>query len=88
MKAKIRLYAYQDRDLVGTLKKILPEGQDNQLYRVIFTLDEPPATLLPGMTGEMNIIIGEHQNTLTIPSRALRHGNKVLTVVNGMSFMK
>jgi RND family efflux transporter MFP subunit len=82
MKAKIRLYSQQDRDLVGTLKKILPQAE-NQVYRVIFSLDNPPALLLPGMTGEMNIIIGERKNTLTIPSRAIRHGNQVLQVVNG-----
>jgi RND family efflux transporter MFP subunit len=82
MKAKIRLYAHQDRDLIGTLTKILPQAE-NQVYHVIFSLDNPPALLLPGMTGEMNIIIGERQNTLTIPSRAIRHGNVVLAVVNG-----
>jgi multidrug efflux pump subunit AcrA (membrane-fusion protein) len=35
------------------------------------------------MTGELNIIIGEHTNTLTIPSRAIRKGNEVLAIVNG-----
>jgi RND family efflux transporter MFP subunit len=82
MKAKIRLYAQQDRDLIGTLKKILPQAE-NQVYRVLFSLDDPPSMLLPGMTGEMNIIIGERKNTLTIPSRAIRHGNEVLTVTGG-----
>jgi len=82
MKAKIRLYAHQDHDIIGTLTKILPQAE-NQVYHVIFSLDNPPALLLPGMTGEMNIIIGERQNTLTIPSRAIRHGNVVLAVVNG-----
>ena len=38
MKAKIRLYAYQDKDLIGTLREILPQAE-NQLYRVIFDLD-------------------------------------------------
>jgi RND family efflux transporter MFP subunit len=82
MKAKIRLYAHQDADLVGTLTKILPQAE-NQVYHVEFSLDNPPALLLPGMTGEMNIIIGERQNTLTIPSRAVRHGDTVLAVIDG-----
>jgi RND family efflux transporter MFP subunit len=82
MKAKIRLYAHQDKDLIGTLTEILPQAE-NQVYRVLFSLDNPPATLLPGMTGEMNIIIGERKNTLTIPSRAVRHGDEVLEVVDG-----
>ncbi len=79
MKAKIRLYAYQDKDLIGTLREILPQAE-NQLYRVIFDLEDPPRTILPGMTGEMNIIIAEHKAVLTIPSRALCSGNQVLVV--------
>ena len=82
MKAKIRLYSQQDRDIAGTLKKILPQAE-NQVYHVIFSLDNPPALLLPGMTGEMNIIIGERKNTLTLPSRAVRHGNQVLAIMGG-----
>ena len=82
LKAKIRLYAHQNKDLIGTLTKILPQAE-NQVYRVQFSLDDPPAMLLPGMTGEMNIIIGERKNTLTIPSRAIRHGNVVLAVIHG-----
>lgn len=79
MKAQIRLYAHQDKDLVGTLKEILPQAE-NQFYRVVFNLDNPPATFLPGMTGEMNIIINEHQNVLTVPTRAIRKGNLVLVI--------
>jgi macrolide-specific efflux system membrane fusion protein len=82
MKAKIRLYAHQDKDLVATLKKILPQAE-NQVYRVRFDLDDPPATLLPGMTGEMNVIIGQHENALTIPSRAVRKGNLVYAIIDG-----
>lgn len=79
LKAKIRLYAHRDKDLVGTLKEILPQAE-NQVYRVVFTLDEAPETLLPGMTGEMNIIINEHANVLTIPTRAIRKGNLVMAL--------
>jgi RND family efflux transporter MFP subunit len=82
MKGQIRLYAHQDKNLVGTLTKILPQAE-NQVYRVLFRLDNPPATLLPGMTGEMNVIIGERANTLTIPSRAVRKGNYVDAVIQG-----
>jgi RND family efflux transporter MFP subunit len=82
MKAQIRLYAHQDKDLVGTLKEILPQAE-NQVYKVLFSLDDAPTTLLPGMTGEMNIIIGQRENTLTIPSRAVRRGNVVLAVIGG-----
>jgi HlyD family secretion protein len=82
MKAHIRLYSFPDKDLIGTLSYILPQGE-NQVYPVYFSLDDPAQTLRPGMTGEMNVIVGERENTLTIPTRAIRRDNSVLVVVNG-----
>ncbi|MDX6765156.1 MAG: efflux RND transporter periplasmic adaptor subunit [Candidatus Methylacidiphilales bacterium] len=83
LKAKIRLYSHRDRDLTGVLKEILPQAE-NQSYRVVFSLEDPPDILLPGMTGEMNIIISEHNNVLTIPTRAIRKGNIVYRIKNGV----
>ena len=83
MKAQIRLYAFPDKNLPATLSFIQPQA-DNQVYKVSFGLDDPSQNLLPGMTGEMNVIVGERKNTLTIPSRAIRHGDTVLSVVNGV----
>jgi RND family efflux transporter MFP subunit len=82
MKAHIRLYSFPDKDLIGTLSYILPQGE-NQVYPVYFSLDDPSETLRPGMTGEMNVIVGERENALTIPTRAIRRDNIVLVVVNG-----
>ena len=83
MKAAVRLYSYAKQDFTATLKEILPQG-DNQSYRAILTLDNPPERLLPGMTGELNIIIGVHENALIIPTRALRADRTVLVVENGI----
>jgi HlyD family secretion protein len=82
MKAHIRLYSFPDKDLIGTLSYILPQGE-NQVYPVYFSLDDPEETLRPGMTGEMNVIVGERENTLTIPTRAIRRDDVVYVVVNG-----
>src|SRR5438128_11318323 len=35
-------------------------------------MEKPPDNLMVGMTGEMNIITGTHQNALLVPTRALR----------------
>jgi len=83
MKAEIRLYAFPDQNLPGTLLAV-GNTAVNQAYPVSFSLDNPMASLLPGMTGEMNVVIGEHKNVLTIPTRAIRHGFVVLRVVNGV----
>src|SRR5262249_52029128 len=51
--------------------------------RVLFTLDQPNGNLLPGMTGEMNIITGQRENALLVPSRAVRNQTQVLVVKDG-----
>jgi multidrug efflux pump subunit AcrA (membrane-fusion protein) len=38
---------------------------------VILQIEKPPENLMAGMTGEMNIIIGTHENVLLVPSRAV-----------------
>jgi RND family efflux transporter MFP subunit len=73
MSAIVRLYSYPGQDFEAKLREILPRGQ-NQEYSVILTLVTPPERLLPGMTGELNIIIGERENVIVIPTRAIRSG--------------
>lgn len=70
MKASVRLYAFADRDFTATVSQILPTAT-NQRYTITLTMDDPPANLLTGMTGEMNVIAGKHENALIVPSRAL-----------------
>ncbi|MDB6022088.1 MAG: efflux transporter, family, subunit [Pedosphaera sp.] len=70
MKAAVKLYAYPDRELTATVAQVLPTA-NNQRYTVNLNLDHPPDNLLPGETGEMNIISGTRENALLIPTRAL-----------------
>ncbi len=82
MKAVIQLYPFAGESFLGTLVETLPQG-DNQNYKVMFKLENPPSNLLPGMTGEMNVVIGERNDTIIIPTKAIRRGNKVLLVSRG-----
>ena len=82
MKAAVRLYSYPDKDLMATVAQILPTA-NNQRYTVTLTLDETPANLMSGMTGEMNIIAGQRENALIIPSSAVL-GGRVLVVKNNV----
>ena len=74
----MRLYSYPDRNLMATVTQILPTA-NNERYTVTLTLDKVPPNLMAGMTGEMNIIAGQRDNALIIPSRALL-GDRVLVV--------
>jgi RND family efflux transporter MFP subunit len=72
MKAAVRLYSYAEKDFTATLNSILPTGDpENQRYTVLLSLDAPPENIRAGMTGEMNIVIGQRENALLIPARAL-----------------
>ena len=42
-----------------------------QRYTVVLEMEDPPDNLMTGMTGEMNIITGTHENALLVPTRAL-----------------
>ncbi len=79
MKGTVKLFAHPQLTLTATLTQILPQAE-NQTYRAIFTLDDPPPMLLPGMTGEINIIIDTRENAILIPTRALLSGPAVYTV--------
>jgi RND family efflux transporter MFP subunit len=78
MKAAVRLYSYPDQDLMATVSQILPTA-NNERYTITLTLDKAPPSLMAGMTGEMNIIAGQRENALIIPSRAVL-GDRVFVV--------
>jgi RND family efflux transporter MFP subunit len=70
MKAAVKLYSYPDKEFVAIVTQVVPTAND-QRYTVNFTLDDPPDSLMSGMTGEVNVIIGKRENALIVPSRAV-----------------
>ncbi len=84
MKASLQMYAYRTRQFAATVSSILPAADpETQRYTVVLELENPPENLMAGMTGEMNIITGRHENALLVPSRALLV-DQVLVVAHGM----
>ena len=72
MKAKVQLYAYRTRTFAGRVTSIQPAADPTtQRYTVVLEMENPPDNMMVGMTGEMNIITGVHQNALLVPTRAL-----------------
>ena len=72
MKADLQMYAYRTRQFSATVASVLPAADpETQRYTVILDLEKPPENLMAGMTGEMNIITGRHENALLVPTRAL-----------------
>jgi RND family efflux transporter MFP subunit len=72
MKAKVQLYAYRTRTFTGRVTSVQPAADPTtQRYTVVLEMENPPDNLMVGMTGEMNIITGLHENALLVPTRAL-----------------
>jgi RND family efflux transporter MFP subunit len=72
MKAKVQLYAYRSATFPAKVASVQPAADpDTQRYTVILEMEKPPDNLMAGMTGEMNIITGTHENALLVPTRAL-----------------
>jgi RND family efflux transporter MFP subunit len=82
MTATLQVYAFRTRQFSAKVTAILPAADpETQRYTIVLDLENPPENLLAGMTGEMNIITGQHENALLVPTRALLV-DQVL-VVNG-----
>src|SRR5205823_7082324 len=72
MKATLRLYAYRTQQFAAEASSIQPAADpETQRYTIVLQLENAPDNLMAGMTGEMNIITGTHENVLIVPTRAL-----------------
>ncbi len=72
MKARVQLYAYRTRTFTARVTSVQPAADPTtQRYTVVLEMENPPDNLMVGMTGEMNIVTGAHQNALLVPTRAL-----------------
>lgn len=82
--ATLQVYAFRGRQFSAKVTAILPAADpETQRYAVMLDLENPPENLLAGMTGEMNIITGRHENALLVPTRGLLV-DQALVVKNGI----
>ncbi|HKP03598.1 MAG TPA: efflux RND transporter periplasmic adaptor subunit [Chthoniobacterales bacterium] len=72
MPAIVQVYAFRTRQFRANVSAIQPAADvETQRYTIVLELENPPENLMAGMTGEMNIITGNHENALLVPTRAL-----------------
>jgi RND family efflux transporter MFP subunit len=72
MEAVLQVYAFRTRQFSAKVAAIQPAADpETQRYTIVLDLQNPPENIMAGMTGEMNIITGRHENVLLIPTRAL-----------------
>ena len=84
MEAIVQVYAFRTRQFSAKVSAIQPAADpETQRYTIVLDLENPPENLMAGMTGEMNIITGTHENALLVPTRALLV-DQALIVKNGI----
>jgi RND family efflux transporter MFP subunit len=83
-KGVARLLGYGGDQYTATVSKVLPAADAaTQRYIVHLELDIAPERLVPGLTGEVNLVVAERENALLVPRRALV-GEHVLVVRDGV----
>lgn len=83
-KAAVSLYAFPKQVFKGSVFDILPDAdRTKKAFLVKVSLDEPPAGLRSGMSGEVNVIVDEHPNALLAPTDAVDVSNGVWVVRDG-----
>ncbi len=82
-KATVRFLGHDNDTYEATTIKILPTADaDTQRYIVHLDVKAPPEMLVPGLTGEVAIIVGEREAQALVPRRAV-FGNNIFVVANG-----
>ncbi|MBP6507530.1 MAG: efflux RND transporter periplasmic adaptor subunit [Opitutaceae bacterium] len=82
-KASVRFLPYGVWLYDATITKILPTSDpETQRYVVHLDVKIPPEKLVPGITGEVSIVVGERKAAANVPRRAL-FGNNLYVVKDG-----
>lgn len=82
-KAAVRFLGYGNQLYEAAVTRVMPTADPvTQRYVVHLDVKIEPEKLVPGITGEVTIIVGERESEAIIPRRALL-GNSVLVVKDG-----
>jgi HlyD family secretion protein len=73
--ANVVVDAYPDRTFRGSVEKIEPVAQVDQsvtMFPVLVSISNEDGLLMPGMNGEVTILVEEQDNVLAVPIDAIR----------------
>lgn len=78
MRARVTVDAFRDRQLHGRVERIAPAGSvdDNGIvtFEARVTLEDPDKLLKPDMTADVQLVLDQRADALTLAHRALSHG--------------
>ncbi|HUG09924.1 MAG TPA: efflux RND transporter periplasmic adaptor subunit [Opitutaceae bacterium] len=82
-KATVRFLGYNDKQYSAQVEKILPSADPlTQRYIVHLSVDVDTRLLVPGITGEANIVIDARDDAVIVPTRSV-FGKNVFVVKDG-----
>lgn len=75
MQARVVVDAYPNRPFMGEVEKVEPQAvveQSVTMFPVLITLDNQEGLLMPGMNGEVSVLVDRRENVLAVPVDAIR----------------
>lgn len=83
-RSSVRFIGYGSKMYGAQVVKILPVAdEETQRYIIHLEVDVDPDLLIPGITGEVSIVIAQRENAVVIPRRSLI-GDEVYLLVDGV----
>jgi HlyD family secretion protein len=86
--ATVTVDAYPQRPFEGTVEKVEPQAvvqQSVTMFPVLVSLSNEDGLLLPGMNGEVTMMIDRRDDVLAVPVDALRSSREVIAVASALS---
>ncbi len=80
METTVRVEAFPDRSFLGVIEKIEPQAEVQQnvtMFPVIVQLDNRAGLLRPGMNAEVEVLVAEQLDVLTVPNNAIVEPNQM-----------
>ncbi len=80
METTVRVEAFPDRSFLGVIEKIEPQAEVQQnvtMFPVIVQLDNRAGLLKPGMNAEVEVLVAEQLDVLTVPNNAIVEPNQM-----------
>jgi HlyD family secretion protein len=87
MEATVTVDAFANRTFQGTVEKIEPQAvvqQSVTMFPVLVSLDNENGLLLPGMNGEVSVLVERRENVLAVPLDAVRSAREVGAVATAL----
>lgn len=75
LSARVVVDAYPNRPFIGEVEKVEPQAVVDQsvtMFPVLITLDNQEGLLMPGMNGEVSVLVDRRENVLAVPVDAIR----------------